>query len=67
MSFVGGLKQERIQWKNDQTHFEAQQDILNDIVNYMVMFYNRCRLDFYLGYKSLNHNESEMMKLKKFA
>jgi putative transposase len=44
-SFFGSLKQERVQWKNYQTRFEAQQDILN----YIVMFYNSHRLHFYLG------------------
>ena len=33
-SFFGRLKQERVQWKNYQTPFEAQQDILN----YIAMF-----------------------------
>ena len=28
-SFFGSLKQERVQWQNYQTRFEAQQDILN--------------------------------------
>ncbi len=62
-SFFGSLKQERVQWKNYQTRFEAQQDILN----YIAMFYNSHRLHSYLGYKSPNDYESEMMKLKKVA
>lgn len=62
-SFFGSLKQERVQWKNYQTRFEAQQDILN----YIAMFYNSHRLHSYLGYKSPNDYESEMMKLKKAA
>jgi transposase InsO family protein len=62
-SFFGSLKQERIQWKNYQTRFEAQKDILN----YIAMFYNSHRLHSYLGYKSPNDYESEMMKLKKVA
>ena len=57
-SFFGSLKQERVQWKNYQTRFEAQQDILN----YIAMFYNSHRLHSYLGYKSPNNYESEMMK-----
>ena len=62
-SFFGSLKQERVQWKNYQTRFEAQQDILN----YIAMFYNSHRLHSYLGYKSPNDYESEMMILKKAA
>lgn len=62
-SFFGSFKQERVQWKNYQTRFEAQQDILN----YIAMFYNSHRLHSYLGYKSPNDYESEMMKLKKVA
>jgi transposase InsO family protein len=62
-SFFGSLKQERVRWKNYQTRFEAQQDILN----YIAMFYNSHRLHSYLGYKSPNDYESEMMKLKKAA
>jgi len=27
-SFFGSLKQERVQWENYQTRYEAQQDIL---------------------------------------
>lgn len=34
-SFFGSLKQERVQWRNYQTRWEAQQDILN----YITMFY----------------------------
>lgn len=62
-SFFGSLKQERVQWKNYQTRFEAQQDILN----YITMFYNSYRLHSYLGYKSPNAYEVEMMKLKNVA
>jgi putative transposase len=62
-SFFGSLKQERVQWKNYQTRFEAQQDILN----YIAMFYNSYRLHSTLGYKSPNAYEVEMMKLKKAA
>jgi len=62
-SFFGSLKQERVQWKNYQTRFEAQQDILD----YIAMFYNSHRLHSYLGYKSPNDYESKMMILKKAA
>jgi transposase InsO family protein len=62
-SFFGSLKQERVQWENYQTRVEAQQDILN----YIAMFYNSHRLHSYLGYKSPNDYEREMMKLKKVA
>jgi transposase InsO family protein len=34
-SFFGRLKQERVMWRNYQTRFEAQQDILN----YITMHY----------------------------
>lgn len=54
-SFFSSLKQERIQWKNYQTPFEAQQDILN----YITMFYNSHRLHSHLGY-----NVQMIMKVK---
>jgi putative transposase len=62
-SFFGSLKQERVQWRNYQTRFEAQQDILN----YIAMFYNPHRLHSYLGYKSPNEYEAEMNRLQKVA
>lgn len=62
-SFFGSLKQERIQWKNYQTRYEAQQDILQ----YITMFYNSERLHSYLGYKSPNQYEAETAKLEKAA
>jgi len=50
-SFFGGsLKQERVQWKNYQTRYEAQQDVLE----YITMWYNSKRLHSYLGYVSPN-------------
>ena len=49
-SFFGILKRELVQWKNYQTRWEAQQDILD----YIVMFYNSKRLHSYLGYSSPN-------------
>lgn len=42
-SFFGSLKQERIQWHNYQTRWEAQQDILN----YITLSYNSKRLNSY--------------------
>lgn len=62
-SFFGSLKQERVQWKNYQTRYEAQQDILN----YISMFYNSYRLHSYLDYKSPNQFEKEMETLRKIA
>lgn len=63
-SFFGRLKQERVQWRNYQTRFEAQQDILN----YITMFYNSHRLHSFLGYKSPNQFEKDqMIELKKVA
>ena len=64
-SFFGSLKQERAQWRNYQTRYEAQQDIMN----YITMWYNSHRLKSYLGYKSPNQFEFEMqiprLELKK--
>jgi len=54
-SFFGSLKKERVNWKQYQTRFEAQQDILN----YITMFYNSNRLHSYLGYKSPNQFEMQ--------
>lgn len=63
-SFFGRLKQERVMWRNYQTRFEAQQDILN----YITMFYNSYRLHSFIGYKSPNQFEKEQcMKLKNVA
>ena len=62
-SFFGSLKQERVQWRYYQSRYEAQQDILN----YISMFYNNYRLHSYLGYKSPNQYEKEMMELKLVA
>lgn len=62
-SFFGTLKQERVQWQNYQTRYEAQQDILN----YITMFYNDQRLHSYLDYRSPNQFEQEMVNLKKVA
>jgi len=62
-SFFGSLKQERVQWRNYQTRYEAQQDILE----YISMFYNSQRLHSYLNYQSPNQYEKEMTVLKKVA
>lgn len=62
-SFFGSLKNERVHWRNYQTRYEAQQDILN----YISMFYNSHRLHSYLGYQSPNQYEQEMAKLEKVA
>ena len=62
-SFFGSLKQERVQWRNYQTRYEAQQDILQ----YISMFYNSYRLHSYLGYKSPNQYEAEAAKIIKVA
>ena len=62
-SFFGSLKQERVQWRNYQTRYEAQQDILE----YISMFYNSHRLHSYLDYQSPNQYEKEMTVLKKVA
>lgn len=62
-SFFGSLKQERVQWRNYQTRYEAQQDVLN----YITMFYNPHRLHSYLDYRSPNQFEAEMEGLEKAA
>ena len=54
-SFFGSLKQERLGWENYQTRFEAQQDILD----YIVMFYNSTRLHSTLDYRSPNDYEQQ--------
>lgn len=46
-SFFGSLKQERVHWRNYQTRYEAQQDVLQ----YITMFHNSHRLRSCLGYK----------------
>jgi putative transposase len=62
-SFFGSLKQERVQWRNYQTRYEAQQDILD----YISMFYNSQRLHSYLDYQSPNQYEKENAEFKKAA
>ena len=62
-SFFGTLKQERVQWKNYQTRYEAQQDVLE----YISMFYNSRRLHSYLDYMSPNDYERQLLVRKKAA
>jgi putative transposase len=62
-SFFASLKKERVQWRHYQTRAEAQQDILD----YIVMFYNSRRLHSTLDYTSPNDYESAMVELKKAA
>lgn len=57
-SFFGSLKQEQIHWQNYQTRHEAWQNVLQ----YISMFYNSQRLHSYLGYKSPNQYEAEILK-----
>ena len=45
---VSRLKDERVFWRNYQTRDEAK----NDILNYILMFYNSQRLHSKLGYVS---------------
>jgi putative transposase len=62
-SFFARLKQELVQWNHYQTRQEAQQDILE----YLTMFYNSTRLHSYLGYKSPNQFENELLELNTAA
>lgn len=62
-SFFGSLKQERVHWRNYQTRYEAQQDILN----YISMFYNSIRLHSTLDYLSPNNYEKQLTEMKKAA
>ena len=62
-SCFGTLKQERVQWRNDPSRDEAQQDLLDDLS----MFYNRRRLHSYLGYMSPNDFERQLTVTKKAA
>ncbi|OOZ38903.1 hypothetical protein BOW52_07925 [Solemya elarraichensis gill symbiont] len=62
-SFLGSLKQERVQWRNYQSRYEAQQDILE----YISMFYNSRRLPSYLDYMSLNDYDRQLMEQRKVA
>ncbi len=62
-SFFGSLKQERVQWRNYQTRYEAQQDILH----YMAMWYNPYRLHSTLGYVSPIDFERQNAEMKNAA
>jgi len=62
-SFFGSLKQERVHWRNYETRYEAQQDVMN----YITMWYNSKRLHSYLGYQSPNNFELKMNELEKVA
>ena len=60
-SFFGSLKQERVHWRNYETRYEAQQDILN----YITMWYNSQRLHSYIDYQSPNDFEKKKEELAK--
>ena len=62
-SFFGSLKQERVHWRNYQTRYAAQQDVLN----YITMWYNSQRMHSYLDYQSPNAFECKKRELKKVA
>jgi len=62
-SFFGSLKQERVHWRNYQTRYEAQQDILN----YISVFYNNHRLHSTLGYVSPSKYERQLTDMKEAA
>ena len=62
-SFFGSLKQERVHWRNYETRYEAQQDVMN----YITMWYNSKRLHSYLGYQSPNDFELKINELEKVA
>jgi len=62
-SFFGSLKQERVQWRNYQTRYEAQQDILQHISSW----YNPYRLHSTLNYVSPNDYEKRLLETKHAA
>ena len=62
-SFFGSLKQERVQWQNYQTRYEAQQDILK----YISTWFNPYRLHSTLGYVSPDYYERQFNEIKKVA
>jgi len=62
-SFFGSLKQERVQWRNYQTRYEAQQDILQ----YISSWYNPYRLHSTLSYVSPNDYEKQLLEMKDAA
>lgn len=62
-SFFGSLKQERVHWRNYETRYAAQQDVLN----YITMWCNSDRLHSYLDYQSPNVFESVGRELEMVA
>ncbi|HEI6746178.1 TPA: IS3 family transposase, partial [Legionella pneumophila] len=62
-SFFGTVKREQVQWKQYQTRYEAQQDILS----YITMFYNSHRMHSHLGYMNPNQFERVWGEFKKVA
>ena len=62
-SFFGSLKQERIHWRNYQTRYAAQQDVLN----YITMWYNSQRMHSYIDYQSPNEFERKKSAIRKVA
>lgn len=62
-SFFGSLKQERVHWRNYQTRYAAQQDVMN----YITMWYNSQRMHSYIGYQSPNEFERKSRLLRKAA
>ena len=62
-SFFASLKKERVHWNSYPTRSQAQQDVLN----YITMYYNHCRLHSSLGYRSPDDYEAVMAELKKVA
>ena len=62
-SFFGSLKQERVHWRNYETRYAAQQDVLN----YITMWYNSQRLHSYLDYQCPNDFERAAEELEMVA
>ena len=62
-SFFGSLKQERVHWRNYETRYAAQQDVMN----YITMWYNSQRMHSYLNYQSPNEFEHMGKHLKDVA
>jgi putative transposase len=62
-NFFGSLKQERVHWRNYETRYVAQQDLLN----YITIWYNSQRLHSYLNYQSPNGFESVNRTLEMVA
>jgi len=52
-----------VHWRNYQTRYEAQQDILN----YLSVFYNNYRLHSTLDYMSPADYEKQLTEMKKAA